>query len=56
MPNLRGREFPKYHGWKEERSGRDRDVESNDDLDFGSTGEAEGDFVEESESGREGSS
>ena len=54
VPNLRGREFlrevPKDHGREQERSGRDRDAESDDEFDFGSAREAEGGSAEESES------
>ena len=55
MPNLRGREVPQDHGREQERSERDRDAESDDEFDFGLGEEAKGGTVEESESGRKGS-
>ena len=56
VPNLRGRKFSQEHKREQERSGRDRDAESDDEFDIRSTGGAEGRSAEESESGREGSS
>ena len=55
MPNLRGRTDRKHHRREQERSGSDRDAESDDEFDFGSAEEAEGRFAEESMSGRGGS-
>ena len=42
MPNLRGRKDRKDHEREQERSGSDRDAESDDEFDFGSTEEAAG--------------
>ena len=58
VPILRPRKFlrevPKDHGREQERSGRDRDAESDDESDFGSADEAEGGSAEESENECEG--
>ena len=42
VPNLRGGEVPEDHGREQERSGRDRDAESDDEFDSRSADEAEG--------------
>ena len=52
VPQLRGRTVLRDRAREQERSGRDRDTESDDKFDFGSAEEAEGGSVEESESGR----
>ena len=51
VPNLRGRKASKDQARKQERSGRDRDTESDAEFDFGSAKEAEGGSAEKSESG-----
>ena len=53
---MRGGTVPKDRTREQERSGRDRDTESDDEFDFGSAGEAERGPAEKSESGRKGSS
>ena len=53
MPNLRGSTDRKHHGREQERSGRDRNAESDDKFDFRS---AEEGSAEEFGSKREGSS
>ena len=55
VPNLRGRRVSRDQAREQERSGRDRDTESDDEFDFGSAEEAEGGSAEESESGHKGS-
>ena len=55
VPNLRGRIVPKNRAREQERSGRDRDTELDDEFDFGSAEEAEGGSAEESGSEQKGS-
>ena len=55
MPNLSGRDVLDDHGRGREVP-KDRDVESNDEFDFGLAEEAEGKSAEESKSGRKGNS
>ena len=50
------REVQKDLGREQERRGRDRGAESDDEFDFGSAKEAEGGSAKESENGRKGSS
>ena len=56
VPNLRGRRGLEDRAREQERSGRDRDTESDDEFDFGSTEEAESGPAEKFESGQKGSS
>ena len=56
MPNLRGRRVSRDQAREQERSGRDRDTESDDEFDFGSVEEVDGGSAEKSESGHKGSS
>ena len=51
VPNLRGRIVPNDQVVEQERSRRDRDTESDDEFDLGSTKEAEGGPAEKSECG-----
>ena len=58
VPNLRGRTVtvPNDQAREQERSGKDRDTESDDEFDFGSAEEAEGGSAEKSGCGQRGSS
>ena len=61
MPNLRGRTVPNRivpndQAREQERSGRDRDTESDVEFDFGSAEEAEGGSAKKFGSGQKGSS
>ena len=56
VPNLRGRRVSRDQAREQERSGRDRDTESDDEFDFGSAEEAERGPAGKSGSGRKGSS
>ena len=56
MPNLRGRRVLRDRTRDQERSGRDRDTESDAEFDFRSAEEAEGGSAKESESRHKGSS
>ena len=55
-PNLRGRKVPEDQAVEQERSGRDRDSESDDEFDFGSAKEAERRPARKSVCGQKGSS
>ena len=56
MPNLRGRRVSRHQAREQERSGRYRDTESDDQFDFGSAEEAEEESTEQFEIGHKGSS
>ena len=60
VPNLRGRTVtvtvPDDQAREQERSGGDRDTESDDEFDFGSAEEVEGGPTEKSGCGQNGSS
>ena len=56
MPNLRGRKDPKDHRREQEKSGSDRETESDEQFNFGSAKEAKCGSAEESKSEYEGSS
>ena len=53
---MRGRRVPNDQASERERSGRDRDTESDDEFDVGSAEEAERGSAEKSRSGQKGSS
>ena len=56
VPNLRGRTVPNDQAREQERSGTDRDTESDEEFDFGLAEEAKGGSAEKSGSGQKGSS
>ena len=56
VPNLRGRRVPDDQAREQERNGKDRDTESDDEFDFGSAKEAERGPADKSGSGQKGSS
>ena len=56
VPNLRGRTVPEDQAAEQERSGKDRDTESDVEFDLGSAEEAERGPAEMSGSGQKGSS
>ena len=56
VPNLRGRKVPEDQAAEQERSGRDRDTESDVEFDFGSVEEAERGPAGKSGCGQKGSS